>query len=959
MSKPIDRKNNAPASNASDAPASVVRTTFSYVPPLETSGSNEAVVAVTVKEIRFGGKTVASAEVVALNNGIKRNWDVPMNEPLRQEFPKITDDMVFKLAVTANHDLVGFLYIEIPKKLRSMKTIKMEDWFPVKRLETEDKEKELSQNYRAKILIEYEASKRLEPGKPALNRAPRAELFQELTTNLKDRLDQLHKRVDDYGSEGFKFLDEYQQKMASAKGSTGKPVEAKKVIRVNAVPNRLVEAQKDTFYRTRAVGDPEDKSLAYASAPLTDKTVHMTKNAKKDDDDLCQRCEKLYKELTYSNQELIQTNSRVSALERERMTPENLSLKREVETLQQQLAKDRRDLNIKLKEANNNLQTETLKLSKQYEEENEAAKALQAEARALQQELADRLKAVEGQEKDVTKRREAMGKREAKANERQRKIAEDFNLIQREHQEIAEEMSDMEELKSRMMIERERVFGEQSRLQTTKSGTQEKTGQMQTVEEFLEEEKEQYKKELAKRNMELDQLRADVEKQKRLHELEVQNLAENKIEYERKQREHSEAQANHRIEVARLAREKNNLASSMADFLDQKKGFEQEKEVAEDEIAHNYDLIDEQSQNLAQQRAEYNHLLKRLEDFETTLADQAKMHQEQKSKFGTIQKTFYKRLQDPSSDLKEIKKLAEEAGVSLNDADERFQEAQRLERDMSRIRADSKKSIERLSAPTSQADLKMEKRSVGDKKLGVKMRETASLIGGGQIENKMKLQQNAAALVEKIFSDASLAVHKTHNLNKQEIIESLRFKIEILQEEIRKLVEKAQGAKINFLSDNADEDALIRALNPQRDAEPDSPRSPDTFLKHRPAEEPVEPEELLETMGDLCEATLQQIEQDLHVGVSIPNCQEKIDYLNTSNRVLQEQFKVLRQLAVAAGKERPKDGEAFNWASGQLDHEAIRSQFDAKMKVLLDYIHQLKINNDFFNPAIDTAILSS
>lgn len=918
-----------------------------------------------MREVRYGGKSLPKAEVVAVINGLKRSWPVPMEEPYRQEFASVLDEMVFKFAVTANNDLLGFLYLEIPKKFRSMKSMKMDDWFPIKRLETEDKEKELYQNYQAKIVIEYEAARKLETAKPMTNRAPKAELYQEIASGLKEKLDALYRRIDEYEAEGFRHLDEYRLKLGKGKavGATGGP-EARPGLKVAPSPNKTIGAQKEAFYRTRAPNEGEVGAGLYASAPV-DKTLakagrRVEAEAPPEQDDECSNCEKLYKELSYSNQELVQANNRMAGLERAKMTPENQKLKAEVEALQQHLSKERRDLNIRLKEQNVNLQAETVKLSNKYEEEEAAAKALQDEARELQQQLADRLRRVETRERELAKKREGMARKEGQLSERQQAVKSELEHVRREQSQLESERRDMTELKERMMVERQRVFEEQSRLAHSSESTEDRGSTIQTIEDFLEEEREQFQKELSKKNLELEQLRAEAEKQRRLHELEVRTLAENMADYERRLREHNEALAAHKIEVARLAREKNSLANNMVEFLEQKKANEQEKEMANEEIERNYDLLDEQTQVLNEQKAEYNNLLARLREFEETIAAQGKQHAEQKAKFQAMQRSFFAKVSQPGYDFKELKKLAEEVGVSLSDADERFKEAQRLDKDMTRARMESRKSFDRASNRGSSADIRVDRKS--EKRVERRLKDTMSFIGGGQTEGRMKLQQNASQIVEKVFSDASLAVYKKHAVNKQEVVEGLRFKIESLQEEIRALTEKSQGAKINFLSEHAEEDLVKASLNSQKQAEEEEER-PKAFTHPEAIREAVEersPEELLETMKDLCEATLHQLEQDQKVGLTVAAAREKEAFLAAASRVLEEQFKVFRQLSSLESQ----DGllappGAFSWERDQLDFERIRAQFELKMKALLEYIGSLKVNNDFFNPGIDGAILSA
>lgn len=64
---------------------------------------------------------------------------IPFPEPLAYKYSKIEDEMIFKYAVMGAQDLIGFIYLEIPHRFKAIKGFKLDDWFPIKMMETEDK----------------------------------------------------------------------------------------------------------------------------------------------------------------------------------------------------------------------------------------------------------------------------------------------------------------------------------------------------------------------------------------------------------------------------------------------------------------------------------------------------------------------------------------------------------------------------------------------------------------------------------------------------------------------------------------------------------------------------------------------------------------------------------------------------------------------------------------------------
>ena len=969
MSKLIDKKEAQTLVNPSTPSKDLLK---SYSVPLESEDSNEALVTITVKEVRYGGKTMPNSEIIAVNNGIKQSWEIPMVESYQKSFAKIEDEMVFKLAVTSNHDLLGFLYLEIPRKFKTMNTLKLDEWFPIKRLETEDKEKDIFQNYVAKIVIEYSAVRKVEHHRQVHQVLAKSELYNELATNMRDQISQLHSKVDAYNEDGFKYLDDFQAKVIKSKTINGvaKETEATKLFKSTAQPQKLIETQKDFFYRSRVVGAEDvTKASNFQTTTLTDRSA-IKSQPNENEEASCCKCEKLFTELAYSNQELIQANIKIGNLEHSKMAPENLRLKKDIEAVQVELSKDRRELNLKLKSSNEGVDQESKRLRQNFEAENEKTGSLQTDAKTLQLLINERQANLELKEKEVFKKKEALSKRDQLANEKLSRLNSQSDVISKEKIQLEFEFADMTEMKNRMMLERERVYQEVERLQTLKSETEKKATQLTTLEEFLAEEKEFYKKEVAAQHLELDHMKAEVQKLKRIQELEIKTFSQNLNDFERRNNEHQDNISKHKIEIARLAREKNSHANKIVDFLEQKKIFEQEKGGAGEETGRNYEYLAEQSALLLEQKAEYNLLVRKLNDFEEIISAQSKNQEDQKNKFVNLQKLFFKKLQDSTIDVKEIKKLTEDVGVTIVSADGKFVETQQLEKELQKERQAIQKKIIVMSEHGSKEPSKSDLKSRAEIRFSTKKKDVLSVAGNPQSENKLKVQQDAAQLLDKIFSEAAFSVLKKQNSNKQEIVETLRFKIENLQEQIRALNEKWQSAKIDFLNGpiengtgpahNLEQQKLNHAENEHDENNMDTSQNisvPKQFKVLLSEEEKLN--ELQETIEDLWEATMINVQNDLKQGKEIRESQPQVKYLSDKKQFIKEMFKVLHQLNSAGQDKDIYAKESFDWDRDLLDHEKLKSQFEAKLKFLMEFIHQLKINNDFFNPGLDQGIMGN
>ena len=174
----------------------------------------EVKLTIEIKDFKFGNKRVAAAEVITIYKGNKTAVPVPFQKPLDFKFMKVEDEMVFKFAVTGSGDLLGFIYVEIPQKFRTVKDFKLDDWFPVKQVKPEEDDEIVRvQNFVARIVITYKARRKIELTDMFKGNVPKAKQFQMMATNLKQRINSINNDMSNFNEEGFKYLHDFEKRI--------------------------------------------------------------------------------------------------------------------------------------------------------------------------------------------------------------------------------------------------------------------------------------------------------------------------------------------------------------------------------------------------------------------------------------------------------------------------------------------------------------------------------------------------------------------------------------------------------------------------------------------------------------------------------------------------------------------------------------------------------------------------
>lgn len=965
-SKQHERKNSIVLNSTGAQMKEISKGNISFVIPNEQPNQSEAIVNVEIKDIRYGQNSVNLPEITAIVNGSKIVAGVPFKEPFSYNFKRVEDEMIFKFAVTSAGDLLGFIYLEIPQKFKSMKKFKLDDWFPVKHLSSEEHGKVVKENFVARIIVDYKGIRKLESGDKEKIKPPKAQLYQEMANNLKQKIIEINNELDEFNDEGFKHLANFEKKMLKKKiNHWQKGTDPKKQVKVDQ-GNKFIDGQKELFYRTRgAFGDTQEvKAQALTPGQFFDKSVHVTRLTKEGIQD-CFRCENLTKELRFSHNELLNATQKVTNLEQGKLTVDNDVLKKDMEKLQSELTKDKKEINIKLKDASTLLEQETMKVRKYYESETTKILASQVETKSIIEDLKNKLKLLELREQNTELDHEESIERESIIIQKEEKLAADIEFLNNEKQLLEEQESEMAEMKNRMMLERQRVCEETNQLQFLKGDTELRSKQMATLEAFLYDEKDAFRRYVDKKTAEFDVLKVEIEEKKAHEENVFREFEERRSEYERKNRELIENISKLKLERARLEREKSKHEEEIKEFFKDKQLIEEEHKNTLEEITKDYEFLEEKTRILNEQKIEFEELNKKMTEFEVSLQNQNRIQQEQNSRFIIQQKQFFKRLNDTNFDLKELKNLAEEVGISVGVVDENFEEHQKLERDLTRTRQNTKKDIEVMTDKATTEKKDDDKASMIERRAG-KVRDDVSVMSFAA-ENKIKINQDAFKLVEKIFSDSVLTIFKRQNAQKDELIQNLNDSIKNLSEKLQLMHQSIKNSKLNFFTaknpvvaskpqvvsnpfaNNSLNDSGIQNHSENKGNKIDDV---DKSVDHQ--QDPLV--DLQDSLEDLCDSSIQIVNQ-LSGGKSNQTSSERIEYLIEARKVFQTLFSVLKRIN---SKSKNADyNEDFSFSYENFDLPRLKESLQAKLKELVDFIAKIKQNNDFFNVAVDNEIVGA
>ena len=961
----IEKKNSIVMNSTGAYNKEISRGNISFIIPNEQPNTSEVNVSVLIKDIRFSHASVSHPEVTAIVNGSKLIASVPFKEALNYQFKRVEDQMVFKFAVSSEGDLLGFISLEIPQKFKTMKRFKLDDWFPVKHLTSEENEKMVKENFVAHIILEYSGSRKLVDQKTPGLKVPKETLIHEMAVKMKQKMNEIKNDIEQSEEvEEFRHLEIFSKKLLKKKVNlNSKGQHPEKPVRVNHPvdnePNGL-----NLLAKTKTVLDNgrEIKVKAIEPAQFFQKTITISKGIDKATAD-DSKFENLVKELAHSHQELVRVNQRITALEQGKLQVDNDKLKKDMDKIKQELTKDRKEISIKLKDSGSLLEQESIKTKKHFETETEKSIATQKEMNEYLETLRKQMESLAIREERAEELAAQISEQEFRISEKEKKYAEDKEYLERESKDIDEQETEMLEMRTRMMIERQRVCEETNHLQFLKGDTDLCTKQTSSLANYLIEEKEAFRLFVDKKNAEFSEELKQVEESIKQHDVSVKELELKQKELEAQNALLLEEKSKFRKELNKFEDENYNFEVELRDFEANQQLIDQDRMESEDNINKEYRYLEQKTQDLNEQQAEFDAMNEKLVDFEISLQNQFRIQQEQNQRFILQQKQFFKQLLDTNFEPSELKKFSEEIAKALKVNDDFFEESQKQEREFLKSRSIMKRSLDILNDKQLNKSVVIEApESIVVRRYSKERKKSIIAVESEGAENQMKIQQEANKLTEEIFSKAALGFFSNINQQKDELIKNLKASILKLETKHTAMHKARQTSKLRFFTstakknksqvisnpfaENANEDVANQKLensNPNMDPFDDDQEEVNDRLN-----------DLQENLEDICDQVIQLI-SDFSGNQITPKVKERTEYIMQSRKLFQTIFSIIKEMnsevKFIVQEDLVIDYENF-------DLNALKAKLEINLLNVISFIFKIKNNSEFFNNDIDGQIVS-
>lgn len=917
-----EKKGNTP--KKVEKPTKVISETI-----IRDFSQDEVNLAIEVKEIRYGRRVVLHPEITTMVNNAKVVMAVPFESPLKYSFRKTEDEMVFKFAITSAGDLLGFVYMEIPQKFKTIKKFKLDDWFPVKLVQTEDREKLKAENFVARVVINYESTRKLETS--ALNVTPktlRTQLAEDTSKNLRQKIDNIHEEVDAFHGEGFKHMDEFHKKLMTKKIlSTTQVIELGKKEALSRSPNKLISSQKEAFYKGKiTLGQTEElkKDTVQAKNMFNRHHNASTDNLLGRKTDSCLNCENLMKELSFTRKELIEANQKISQLEDKQMSVDNVALRKKLEKLQDDLNRDRKELSLKLKNHGDLLEQERAKLLKAANEDMNKATSLQKEASGLIAEYKVRFRELQEREQDLETNEADYDMRLAKLTESENEYIEHMKHFLKERDEYFRDKEEWEEIKKRMIEERKRINEEANKFHFLKTDIGLKKEQLQSLDEYFGDEKNKFRKEMDSKIAQIEDLKYELAKKQEMFDLEQRHFFEQQKSLEDKNDRLTKEMKKISTETEKLNALRSQLNQHKDQFQENKDQVAHEHQTIFDEIEQDYLFIDQQLKILEEQKKEINKLKETLEGYEKSLDDQNRIHKEQQARFAYASKQFLLRINGADCDVDQIRRIADTFVNDFRDAETKFSENQKMASEIQKERLSIKKSIDFLVDKSRKSTNLKDRKSIHERRNTKKFQD----ISGRPVSKTEFINMYG----NPDQADASMFDHS---------MESHHMEVKDRQiEELQEVVANQQKVIADFQNN------LKSAQNSIKLGDNVSKKSKDGSFQLDQSH-----------LGDLqiqVEVVLAQTIQNFKAinghQMNSQKYSDRLKSIESGQKVIRAVFKMITQ----AGDLQK---ENTNFEADFFDHEKIVTRYEKKIADLIEFIQRVKNNTDFFNNNMDNEIL--
>lgn len=941
----------------------------------ERPNENEVNIKVSIKDIKYGNTQVVEPEITTIYGGSKLTVPVPFKKSLTYGFSSVEDNMVFKYALTSSGDLLGFIYLEIPNKFKAMQDFKLDDWFPVKQVESDVYERVKVENFVARIVINYKAARRLEINKLNPTKRAKAEVYEQMAHTLKEKLTNIHKVVDTKEDEGFKHLSEFQKKLNKKRLMMRTGDKEYRGIQNNK-PELQMNIEKERFYAARTMMQDNEHIVEAEIAP---KDLYKgTGNRYKPKGNIKEYQEKLLKELTQTKHLLVTAKQELSQIERDQLTVDNIEYKNQLDELKDELMREKAELTIKTKQQTNVFDQEKEKIKQDYGKSKTELDKEREELMNMKSQFEQKLDDLEEREQQIRNTKIDINTRTLELDQKSGKLNKEQIKFLNEKEDLREKDDEIKETTEDLMNERQRIHDELERLAVLKQETDLREQQIKAQEDFLWEERNRTDKDVKKKSSHYNKERQALVTQWNLIRVEKESMDQTESDLKEKLEILADDKTKQNIENVRLWREKSKLQDEIKDFMDWKNMIEKEHNANLDNLDEDYAYIDDQLAILEGSRKDFDVLKENLEEYEKYLEDQHRIYLEQQKRFEILQKQFFEKLGNSQFDVEELREYAQKFGIDFEEAETQQKEDNKLNKEIEKSKAEIQYHIDNITKA-------LRRNTVQERRITNNQRRNSNIANVMNTpdqrlmnENNFKIKKDAEDVLEEMFMQACLTATEADYQGKDDRIREYNMKIKQLEEILNKereefakgkedLEKKKEQKKEQKLAKQAatvevntdirveaqyNEEQQLRFQN--NNANKHSRVSVVSVLK-----EPAELEELKEDILDLCEVSLDYLREIAGEDVNTQRYQEREQYIEHSKKCITNIFNAMAMLHNGRQDVDNKMIDLMAEEQDMFDYEILVSRYEAKIKDLVEYIKRIRDNSEFFNPTADNDIIKA
>jgi hypothetical protein len=638
-------------------------------------------------------------------NEEKMSMQIPFSKPLVYRYSKLTDECIYKFAVSQDDEFLGVLYIEIPPKYKSQKKFKIEEWQTLKNLGSSAK-KESQGPYMIWVSINYSATSALDLAGGKND----ALLGTTGIPKVNDKLKEINKDIKEYEKEGFNYLDDVERKIRDRRRrnvaqtvtqpSPDKLIGKNHGLSLSDSPTKMLQfplsnnKKNDLNTSHKKSKSPRKLPVGKAVTPddlYTQAISKLSKTESRLDPD-----QNYAQEFSTANQEVIRLRAKIKALEENQMTVDNLQLARVLEKEQADLNRQRTKLLKEYAEKNETLddELERARLASQG-----INKQLEQQKTALEKEKLQQ----QEHEADLIEREEALQEREVIVNAKYEKLSSDEKELalakqdlEKQKLDLVEYAAELDELKDRLVAERTKLIEGKGKADITREELERGSKEIEDAKKALEADNKALEKERQK-------LQAQINNQQEALKLQEQHLQDSEEELERlkkvlddKSKITGQTQGTLEEERIEVWKDRNKLANEIKEFLQDKQLMEKdlkqkqrELEQAQEELRMAQEEAEEDFEENKNRQDELEGKERELEVRERKLINEREEFARLKRKFieGILQTGSYEKM------TPEMRKMAKDLGV---DIEELIEEDKRISERKAQLEALKKLNEEQM-----------------------------------------------------------------------------------------------------------------------------------------------------------------------------------------------------------------------------------------------------------------------